>query len=90
MSRRKEGEQRERTHILPLQQRTWRNSLSKAAHVAKEIVALGPFIIYAQNHQECPLSEEQPEGHIFSREGEGYSQGTQVLKPSRPESKSCF
>lgn len=39
-------------------------------------MALGPFIIYAQNHQECPLSDEQPEGHIFSREGEeGYNQG---------------
>lgn len=67
MSRRKEGEQREDPHPPTPAKNMAEQPIQGSPCIAKEMVALGPFIIYAQESSECPLSER--EGHIFSREG---------------------
>lgn len=57
---------RERTHIFPPQHGTWWNGLSKAARVAKEIVALGSgaFNHCAQNHGGGATSSEARQASI--------------------------
>lgn len=80
-------------HIFPHWHGTGWNSLSKAGHVAKEIVALDSGAV---NHfvpriiTSVLLGEEQPVGHIFSREWGGMAQEPQVLKSGRPVLKSSF